>query len=130
MVRVDGVDAEETVAFSQEGSPFPTTKGTPGWLDSIRTVDVTTPSVPSCAERTIWLGDNTITGRAGCPACVTLTDCPAMTAVPVRDEVEVLACTLRVTVPLPVFEAEDETVIQEEFDDAVQVQVLPVATCT
>ena len=53
-----------------------------------------------------------------------------MTTVPVRDEAEELACTLRVTVPLPVFEAEEEMVIQEEFDDAIQVQVLPVVTCT
>jgi hypothetical protein len=53
-----------------------------------------------------------------------------MTTVPVRDEVEELACTLRVTEPLPVFEADDEMVIQEDFDDAVQVQVLPVVTCT
>jgi hypothetical protein len=53
IVRVDGVDAEETVAFNQEGRPVPTTKGTPGWLVSIRTVDVTSPFAPSCAERTI-----------------------------------------------------------------------------
>jgi hypothetical protein len=55
------------------------------------------------------------------PACVTVTVCPPMVTVPVRDEAAVLAATVSVIVASPVPLAA-ESVIQAAPLDAVQLQ--------
>ena len=60
-------------------------------------------------------------------ACVTVTACPAIVTVPVRDVVAVLPATESDTVPLPAPDAPEVTVIQDALLDAVQLQpVVPV----
>ena len=65
------------------------------------------------------------------PACVTVNVLPAIVTVPVRDDVLVLAATLRPTLPLPDPLAPDVTVIQPVLLlTAVHVQPLAADTLT
>ena len=64
------------------------------------------------------------------PCCVTVTVCPAMVRVPVREVVAVLAATLRLTVPLPEPLAPAVTVIQVALLVAVHAQPVPAVTVT
>lgn len=127
---MEGVAPEDAVTFSQGGSTFPTVKGAPVTVVCTDTEVETAETDPSRLESTTWLGESERAGIAGCPACVTLTDCPATSSVPVRADVEVLACTWMDTVPLPALESGAETVIQEACETADQEQVAPVETWT
>jgi hypothetical protein len=53
-----------------------------------------------------------------CPDCVTVKGCPAIVIVPVRDAVSGLGETLKSTVPVPLPEAPELTVMKGEFDVA------------
>jgi hypothetical protein len=59
--------------------------------------------------------------------CVTVNVCPAIVSVPVRAAPE-LAATVKLTVPLPVPEPPDVTVIQLTFATAVHAQPVPAVT--
>ena len=124
------MDPAEAVTVSQDGNPLPTVKAAPDSLVCTDTVVEAAAREPSRLESTIWLGETASTGSAGCPACVTLTDCPAIVSVPVRDEAEELACTAMDTEPLPALDAGEVTVIHPVCETAVQEQDAPVDTET
>ena len=64
------------------------------------------------------------------PACVTLTGCPATVTVVLRDEVEGFAVNVKPTVPLPLPEPPDATVIHASFSVTVQAQPAGAVTLT
>jgi hypothetical protein len=57
-----------------------------------------------------------------CPACVTVTDSPAIVRLPLRCDVLLFSPTLKLTVPLPSPEAPPVIVIHDVGVDAVQSQ--------
>lgn len=64
------------------------------------------------------------------PACVTVTVCPATVAVPVLDDVEVLAATVSVVDPLPLPCVVGGMVIHAALDDTDHVHPAVVVTVT
>jgi hypothetical protein len=64
------------------------------------------------------------------PLCETVNVCPAMVMVPLRLAVAVLADSEKVTLPGPVTEAAEVTVIQVLLDRAVHAHVAPAPTDT
>src|SRR5439155_7422077 len=88
-------------------------------------VMLTLPVAPSAG--TAALVAESVYVHAPAPACVTVTGCPAIVSVPVRDAEPVFAAIELLTVPFPVPLAPAVIVIHAALLAAVHVQVVPDA---
>jgi len=97
-------------------------------LQPVPELTVTVPVAAAELARFDEVGE--IVNVHGAPACVTVNVWPAMVSVPVRDPAPVLAPTLYVTVPLPVWLEPAVTDSHAVFVVAVQVHPALAVTLT
>lgn len=89
--------------------------------------DTLVEPVPPRAGTSTEVGESRYVQGAAASEMVNV--CPAMTAVPVRAEPE-FAAAVSLTVPLPVPDAPEETVIHDACEAALHAQALPAETLT